>query len=79
MGEHWNPCQGLSGAYHTDTCYFASVFVHRYRDKDPAIRADCLRMLGKYMKAYPEKYVVTTYLQYVDWALTDQVSLSWDG
>jgi len=25
------------------------------------------------MDAYPEHYIATPYLQYVDWALTDQV------
>jgi len=31
-------------------------------------------MLGRFMDAYPEHFIATPYLQYVDWALTDQVS-----
>jgi hypothetical protein len=49
------------------------VFVHRYRDKDAAIRSDCLVMLGRFIDAYPRKFQDTTHLQYVDWALTDSV------
>ncbi|QRV84927.1 cohesin protein [Ceratobasidium sp. AG-Ba] len=31
--------------------FFDDVFVHRYRDADPGIRADCVRELGKWMKS----------------------------
>lgn len=50
------------------------VFVHRYRDKDPLIRAECLRQLGTFMARYPSKFVDAQHLHYVDWALTDAVS-----
>lgn len=40
------------------------MFVHRVRDADPAIRADCLRELGVWVKKFPEKYVSTGYLNY---------------
>ncbi|GHJ88769.1 hypothetical protein NliqN6_5171 [Naganishia liquefaciens] len=48
-----------------------AFFVHRYRDRDPLIRADCLREMGLWMKHYPEKYVNTEHLQYMDSGLTD--------
>lgn len=40
------------------------MFVHRVRDADPAIRTDCLRELGVWVKKFPEKYVSTSYLNY---------------
>ncbi|WWC65419.1 uncharacterized protein I303_108037 [Kwoniella dejecticola CBS 10117] len=43
---------------------FDAMFVHRVRDADPAIRADCLRELGVWTKKYPEYYVATSYLTY---------------
>lgn len=42
----------------------ASMFVHRVRDADPAIRTDCIRELGVWVKTYGEKYVSTSYLNY---------------
>ncbi len=50
-----------------------SVFVHRYRDSNALIRTDCLRQLGQFMEKYPDKFVATKYLHYVDWALCDSV------
>lgn len=47
--------------------------MHRYRDRDPLIRADCLREMGLFMKHYPEKFVNTEHLQYIDSGLTDLV------
>lgn len=38
------------------------MFVHRVRDADPAIRIDCLRELGVWLKRYPEKYTSTSHL-----------------
>lgn len=40
------------------------MFVHRVRDADPAIRTDCLRELGVWVKKFPEKYVSSGYLNY---------------
>lgn len=39
-----------------------SMFVHRVRDTDPAIRIDCLRELGVWIKKYPTKYTATSRL-----------------
>ncbi len=50
------------------------VFVHRYRDSDHLIRADCLHHLGDFMDKYPDRFVAIKYVHYVDWALTDPVS-----
>ena len=50
-----------------------SVFVHRYRDADPGIRADCVRELGKWMKTHPAYFLSGTYLRYVGWLLSDMV------
>jgi cohesin complex subunit SA-1/2 len=38
-----------------------SVFVHRVRDTDPAIRTDCIRELGVWAKRYPEMYMKNTF------------------
>ncbi|WVR08439.1 hypothetical protein IAU60_005494 [Kwoniella sp. DSM 27419] len=43
---------------------FDVMFVHRVRDADPAIRTDCLRELGVWVKEYPEYYVQTSFLTY---------------
>ncbi|KAL1409808.1 cohesin complex subunit [Vanrija albida] len=43
---------------------FDVMFVHRVRDADPAIRTDCIRELGVWVKTYGEKYVSTSYLNY---------------
>ncbi|KAF8607344.1 hypothetical protein BDV93DRAFT_488383 [Ceratobasidium sp. AG-I] len=51
--------------------FFDDVFVHRYRDADPGIRADCVRELGKWMKTHPAYFLSGTYLRYVGWLLSD--------
>ncbi|EIW69874.1 hypothetical protein TREMEDRAFT_68341 [Tremella mesenterica DSM 1558] len=43
---------------------FDVLFVHRSRDADPAIRTDCLKELGVWVKKYPEEYVSSSYLVY---------------
>lgn len=51
--------------------FFDDVFVHRYRDADPGIRADCVRELGKWMKTHPAYFLSGTYLRYIGWLLSD--------
>lgn len=51
-----------------------SVFVHRVRDSDAAIRTDCLKELGVWVKAYPEKFVDRQYLNYFSRGCNDPVS-----
>lgn len=49
--------------------------MHRVRDADPAIRMDCLRELGVWVKKYPEMYAATTYLAYFTRGCNDPVSV----
>ncbi|KAG8707915.1 hypothetical protein FRC09_001541 [Ceratobasidium sp. 395] len=51
--------------------FFDDVFVHRYRDADPGIRADCVRELGKWMKIHPTYFLSGQYLRYVGSLLSD--------
>lgn len=48
-----------------------SVFVHRYRDLDPNIRAECVRAIGAWFKKYPSHFLDSAYLRYVGWVLSD--------
>lgn len=48
-----------------------SVFVHRYRDLDPNIRAECVKSLGSWFTHYPAHFLDTSYLRYVGWVLSD--------
>ncbi|KAG5641552.1 hypothetical protein DXG03_004787 [Asterophora parasitica] len=47
------------------------VFVHRYRDLDPNIRAECVRAIGLWFKKFPGHFLDATYLRYVGWVLSD--------
>ncbi|KIL63611.1 hypothetical protein M378DRAFT_107004 [Amanita muscaria Koide BX008] len=47
------------------------VFVHRYRDLDPNIRAECVRAIGHWFKKYPSHFLDASYLRYVGWVLSD--------
>lgn len=51
--------------------YRSRVFVHRYRDLDPNIRAECVRALGLWFKKYPGHFLDGAYLRYVGWVLSD--------
>ena len=52
-----------------------SVFVHRYRDLDPNIRAECVRAIGFWFRKYPGHFLDTSYLRYVSWVLSDSHTL----
>ncbi|XP_070538623.1 cohesin subunit SA-2-like isoform X2 [Ptychodera flava] len=52
---------------------FKGVFVHRYRDTQPEIRAICLGEIGIWMKNYSETFLSDSYLKYVGWTLHDKV------
>ncbi|KXS12491.1 hypothetical protein M427DRAFT_157256 [Gonapodya prolifera JEL478] len=52
--------------------YFDGIFVHRYRDVDPTIRADCSRELGAALHRLPEVFLDPMYLRYIGWALSDK-------
>ncbi|TFL03902.1 hypothetical protein BDV98DRAFT_563241 [Pterulicium gracile] len=49
-----------------------TVFIHRYRDLDPGIRAECVRAIGLWFSKYPAHFLDTSYLRYVGWVLSDQ-------
>ncbi|KAJ5690554.1 hypothetical protein N7462_004946 [Penicillium macrosclerotiorum] len=53
---------------------FDTVFVHRYRDVDPTIRAECLIALGRWVNAYREVFFETQYIRYFGWTLSDTVA-----
>jgi cohesin complex subunit SA-1/2 len=47
------------------------VFVNRYRDLDPAIRAECIHALGQWFKKHPSHFLDGAHLRYVGWVLSD--------
>ncbi|KAG6811622.1 hypothetical protein H0H92_006586 [Tricholoma furcatifolium] len=47
------------------------VFVHRYRDTDPNIRAECVHAMGMWFKKFPGHFLDASYLRYVGWVLSD--------
>ncbi|KAJ7595027.1 hypothetical protein C8J56DRAFT_1013025 [Mycena floridula] len=51
--------------------FLDSVFVHRYRDLDPLIRAECVASLGTFFKTYSTYFLNGSYLRYVGWLLSD--------
>ncbi|KAI9097007.1 hypothetical protein DFS34DRAFT_130683 [Phlyctochytrium arcticum] len=51
---------------------FDSVFVHRYRDTDAIIRAECIRDLGWAIFKFPDVYLDAQYLRYIGWLLSDK-------
>ncbi|KAK3094501.1 hypothetical protein FSP39_002578 [Pinctada imbricata] len=55
------------------TYIFKGVFVHRYRDTQPEIRAICMTEIGIWMKKYPNMFLDDSYLKYVGWTLYDKV------
>lgn len=50
-----------------------SVFVNRYRDAEPAIRSECIKALGQWIKRHPEHFLGGNKLRYIGWVLTDAV------
>ncbi|RWA07092.1 hypothetical protein EKO27_g8015 [Xylaria grammica] len=50
---------------------FDIVFVHRYRDIDPKIRAECIEALGTWVCNLPTVYMSPEYLRYLGWLLSD--------
>lgn len=50
-----------------------SIFVHRFRDIDPAIRALCIEKLGEWLVALPDKWLDDKRLKYLGWTLNDKV------
>ncbi|KAJ7507277.1 hypothetical protein B0H11DRAFT_1706223, partial [Mycena galericulata] len=50
------------------------VFVHRYRDLDPTIRAECTLALGTWFTKHPTHFLDATYLRYIGWVLSDSAA-----
>ncbi|XP_051631976.1 LOW QUALITY PROTEIN: cohesin subunit SA-3, partial [Manacus candei] len=51
---------------------FKGVFVHRYRDVVPEIRAVCMEELGTWMRRFPGSFLNDSYLKYLGWTLHDK-------
>ncbi|XP_061439714.1 cohesin subunit SA-3 isoform X2 [Rhineura floridana] len=51
---------------------FKGVFVHRYRDLVPEIRAICVEEMGQWMQHYSTSFLTDGYLKYVGWTLHDK-------
>uniref|UniRef100_UPI00358EDB34 cohesin subunit SA-1-like n=1 Tax=Myxine glutinosa TaxID=7769 RepID=UPI00358EDB34 len=51
---------------------FRGIFVHRYRDILPEIRAVCLEELGCWMTSCPDTFLTDSYLKYLGWTLSDR-------
>lgn len=49
-----------------------SVFVHRSRDHDAAIRADCVHELGVWFTKHPSYFLESGFLPYLGKTLSDQ-------
>ncbi|KAF2486301.1 STAG domain-containing protein [Neohortaea acidophila] len=54
--------------------WFDTVFIHRYRDVDPAIRRDCAVALVDWIMALPEYFLDSGHLRYLGWVLSDTVA-----
>lgn len=52
---------------------FKGVFIHRYRDSQPEIRAICIQEIGVWMRRYPAMFLDDSYLKYVGWTLYDRM------
>ncbi|KAF3914923.1 hypothetical protein ABW20_dc0108274 [Dactylellina cionopaga] len=50
---------------------YESVFVHRYRDVDGKIRAECIHELGIWILKLPSIFFEASYLRYLGWVLSD--------
>ena len=50
----------------------SGVFMKRYRDSDPYIRAFCLRALSQMMLKRPDLFLRDTYLKYYGWMMSDK-------
>ncbi|KAL3478630.1 hypothetical protein BJX99DRAFT_102407 [Aspergillus californicus] len=47
------------------------IFVNRYRDVDPKIRAESISALGKWMHSYREYFFEGQFLRYCGWIISD--------
>lgn len=54
---------------------FKGVFLKRYRDVLPDIRAMCMEELCEWMRLYSGVFLTDTYLKYIGWMLHDKVMI----
>ncbi|XP_072550432.1 cohesin subunit SA-3 [Salminus brasiliensis] len=64
--EHQEELRSLMNAI------FKGVFVHRYRDKVPEIRALCVAEMRVWLKKNPATFLNDGYLKYLGWMLHDK-------
>lgn len=65
-----NSTRKLLDAFHQELD--EAVFIHRYRDSDPTIRADCMEELGRWMLICPEQFLKQNHLRYYAWEMSDE-------
>lgn len=51
--------------------WFETIFIHRYRDIDPAVRRDCVAALGDWIVIMPDTFFDGHHLRYLGWLLSD--------
>lgn len=51
--------------------WFETIFIHRYRDIDPAVRRDCVAALGDWICLHPDTFFDGHHLRYLGWLLSD--------
>ncbi|XP_053411469.1 cohesin subunit SA-3 [Nycticebus coucang] len=66
LQEHQEEIEGMMNAL------FRGVFVHRYRDVLPEIRAICMEEIGCWMQSYSTSFLTDSYLKYIGWTLHDK-------
>ncbi|XP_032315615.1 cohesin subunit SA-3 isoform X1 [Camelus ferus] len=66
LQEHQEEIEGMMNAL------FRGVFVHRYRDILPEIRAICIEEIGSWMQSYSTSFLTDSYLKYIGWTLHDK-------
>ncbi|XP_013364942.1 PREDICTED: cohesin subunit SA-3 isoform X2 [Chinchilla lanigera] len=66
LQEHQEEIEGMMNAI------FRGVFVHRYRDILPEIRAICIEEIGCWMQSYSTSFLTDSYLKYIGWTLHDK-------
>ncbi|XP_068919377.1 cohesin subunit SA-3 isoform X2 [Petaurus breviceps papuanus] len=66
LQEHQEEIEGMMNAI------FRGVFVHRYRDVLPEIRAICMEEIGTWMQNYSTSFLTDSYLKYIGWTLHDK-------
>ncbi|KAF6127480.1 stromal antigen 3 [Phyllostomus discolor] len=66
LQEHQEEIEGMMNAL------FRGVFVHRYRDVLPEIRAICIEEIGSWMQSYSASFLTDSYLKYIGWTLHDK-------